>query len=277
MGIKLVSLLSQPQQAVEKEVSSELLSGLKGWQPYAGSLFTETPQSALDVLAAYNKSGETAISFDEINNQLRSMMSGKPAFKWDYEASSKFFKENMATPAAEIFRSEIQPIIEEQFGGNFFGSSRRKEVQRSAVALGRSLQEQMNAINTIGLQLEAASAEAGADRAVTAAQLASTLPELVLQSRMSGALAGANLEQQQKLAKYEEWQVQNQVNPFLTLGEAFVQNPTMEAIVKSGSKKSGFGSLLGAAAGVGMSALFPGLGLSAVEGGLLGAVGGSAF
>lgn len=198
--------------------------------------------------------------FADIENQgqatqaLSGLLEGEPAFNIDPQQVSDLFQENVAAPAFDIFATEVQPIIEEQYGGDFYSSRRRNAVTRGALAEQSRLRQQLFQAQLFAQQLNATSAENAAGRIPGAVQTSLNQPFNQFQQTagVAGTTQGAEVDYFNRLMQAQV-QTSGASSPWFQAGQDFIASPTGETVAFPSSpwyQSSAAGAGIGAIASI---------------------------
>ena len=123
MGIKIVPKTTGEQQALMKSVISFLQGRVeKGAEKYKGQISADIPSVLSEAFASFNPKEFGA----ETRAALLDDVAGTPAFVFEPGKTVKRWADTYATPAMQIWKSEIAPMVREGF--NMPGRSEERRV-----------------------------------------------------------------------------------------------------------------------------------------------------
>ncbi len=269
---KLVPTTSASQRSLEGVTSAELERLIQqGLEPYTGQIVPDVPEA---FGTAFNKftSGEFS---DEITRATEDLIAGRPAYEFDPKRRISEWEDIYATPVMQAYQNIVLPMVRESFNipGVAYSRDIAKGTRKAAgdfygQFVAPKLFESLQAGEQMGFQ----SGELAAGRRADA---------LDIPYKQFAGVAGAtdaymDIYGRDLAAAYAEYaRVQGLDVGILGTAGQLATTPTLQYIASS-KKKSGVGSALGLAAGIGASIAFPGLGaamggMTAFELGILGA------
>lgn len=229
------STLSTEQQRVADLLGGMIETGLEGgvrWPDFGvAQMGDELAVGYEDYLAQENKWRS------EIDQTLASMIAGEPAFEFPFDKAAEFHESFIATPAIESFTRNVQPIIEESFGDEFYNSRRRKEVTNALTNVAAGLNKSLFETQMMGLQLTATSEENAANKQLTAMAMAQSQPFTEFQQLASAAGTMRGAEETDINALLENWARGLDISsPYFAAGESFIGKPHVENIAFQGQQ-----------------------------------------
>jgi hypothetical protein len=228
-----LSSLSPSQQDVDRLYSEWLTGGLVGGAtPYGGQMVAGIPSMFTD---AYKALAGT-MGGQDIQAAMAKAISGQPAWQSDLGTYTKQFKEQFATPMMEMWRSEIAPLMAEQYNavpGAFYSTARARGVTRAGEDyFARNIQPQFWGGLQADLSRQFQSGEAAAARVPQALQLPGA---------MFGQYAGAagmlrGMEQEGLSTAYQEaMRMAPENSPYARLVAQYLGTPMTETIATPGT------------------------------------------
>lgn len=274
---KTSSTLSAIQQEVEKLIGGHITEafarGDTGLQYPEGGV----PGIPQELYEGFDRYFEGIQDQSQIQETLSGLLRGDPAYHVDPEMVSSQFTENVAGPAMDIFATEVQPIIEEQYGGDFYSSRRRNAVTQSALVEQAKLRQQLFQAQMFSQQLNAQSAENAAGRQPGAVAMAQQLPFQQFQQTagVTGTTQGAEVDYFNRMMQAQV-QTSEASSPWFQAAQQFIQKPNMETVVQQGGSPWYQSGVAGVGAALALNAMMPGAGAAAGGGGLFPATMGTA-
>jgi hypothetical protein len=233
--VQQASTLSEDQHVVAGLLSNLIEEGLQKGITWPSFGVPETPR---EVGVAYKRFiSEQDKWQDAIDQTLSDLIQGQPAFEFPFDKAAEFHQEFVATPAIESFKRNVQPVIEESFGEEFYNARRRKEVTSAITDVAAGLDRSLFETQMMGLQLTAESEENAADKQLTALAMAQSQPLLNFQQIASAAGTVRANEVADITAQLEDWARQQEfASPWLSQASSFLGRPHVENIAFQGSQ-----------------------------------------
>jgi len=236
--VKSESTLSTSQRKLLDQTAGVVSSGLStGATPYTGQLTADTPdylQKAFDLASNIF----SADSFKSIQSMLTGQVSGTPAYVYDPAGITKEWQENFANPALEMYKSNILPLVKEQYNIPGMGNSTlaaRGVSENFSNYYGQSVLPTLYNNLQSGRQMAFESGEAAAGRQQSAANMLANLPNLAVSGSAQAAEVQVNNQQRSLDAMYKEFlRTSAENNPWLNVASGLSTASTIENVGMQG-------------------------------------------